>query len=60
MRVDLDDLVVLLADGVDELFNPGGPASVRLAGDFLCETMTRSDIEPQPAGELRVFSWEVG
>ncbi|MFC0547893.1 type VII secretion system-associated protein [Kutzneria chonburiensis] len=42
-RVDLGDLVVLLADGVDVLFNPGGPASVRLTGDFLRETMMLGD-----------------
>ncbi|MFD9698137.1 type VII secretion system-associated protein [Lentzea sp. NPDC059081] len=38
-RIELDELVVALADGVDVLFNPGGPASVRLTGDFMRETL---------------------
>ncbi|MGI5499186.1 type VII secretion system-associated protein [Lentzea sp. CA-135723] len=38
-RIDLDDLVVSLADGVDVLVNPGGPAAVRLGGDFVRDTL---------------------
>ncbi|MFE5566562.1 type VII secretion system-associated protein [Amycolatopsis japonica] len=34
-RVDLGELLELLADGVDVCFNPGGPAAVRLTADFL-------------------------
>lgn len=36
-RIDLDELVVLLADGVDVLINPAGPTSVGLTGDFMRE-----------------------
>jgi hypothetical protein len=48
-EVDLYDLVGLLPDGVDVLFNPGGPAVVRLAGAFLRETVLDAD-GPVPAG----------
>ncbi|MFC3456272.1 type VII secretion system-associated protein [Amycolatopsis speibonae] len=34
-RIDLAGLVELLAEGVDVLFNPGGPAMVRLNADFM-------------------------
>ncbi|GGU86952.1 type VII secretion system-associated protein [Lentzea flava] len=44
-RIDLDELVVLLADGVDVLINPAGPASVRLTGDFMRETSMLTDEE---------------
>jgi hypothetical protein len=63
-RVDLLELVELLADGVDALFNPGGPASVRLTGDFLRETTLLGDEDFPAAAEavagLRVQPWEVG
>ncbi|GLY00692.1 type VII secretion system-associated protein [Actinoplanes sp. NBRC 101535] len=37
--VDLDQLLVITADeGYDALVNPGGPAPVRLAADFLRQT----------------------
>ncbi|MGW4127750.1 type VII secretion system-associated protein [Amycolatopsis japonica] len=65
-RIDLGELVELLADGVDVLFNPGGPASVRLTGDFMRETLEMD--EEQVAGlyaksnkdvsGLRVVMWE--
>ncbi|WP_197288450.1 type VII secretion system-associated protein [Nocardia sp. NRRL S-836] len=64
-RIDLDDLVVLLADGVDVLFNPGGPAALRLTGDFLRETLVMAGDEVadlhargRRAAELRVVRWE--
>ncbi|MFC9251865.1 type VII secretion system-associated protein [Amycolatopsis thailandensis] len=34
-RIDLAALVGLLTDGVDVLFNPGGPAAVRLNASFM-------------------------
>lgn len=65
-RVDLEEVVDLLADGVDVLFNPGGPASVRLTGDFLRETTMLDDekvaelyAEHRDAEGLRVVPWEV-
>jgi hypothetical protein len=66
-RIDLDELVVLLADGVDVLFNPGGPASVRLTGDFMRETLMMDDEQVaalyanhQDASGLRVMPWTPG
>jgi len=43
---DLEDVVQLLADGVDVLINPRGPGSARLTGDFIRETLMLSDEEP--------------
>jgi hypothetical protein len=61
-RVELLELVELLADGVDVLFNPGGPAPTRLTGDFLRSTTLLGDDEfPVPAQDiarLRVLPWE--
>lgn len=60
-RVDLTELVELLADGVDALFNPGGPAPVRLTGDFLRETTLLDEDDfpaPDDAGALRIVPWE--
>jgi hypothetical protein len=61
-RVELLELVELLADGVDVLFNPGGPAPTRLTGDFLRGTTLLGDDEfPVPAQDiarLRVLPWE--
>ncbi|WP_410586381.1 type VII secretion system-associated protein [Amycolatopsis sp. lyj-23] len=65
-RVDLGELVGLLADGADALFNPGGPASVRLSGEFLRETLAmdgaRIDALHANAGRdassSRVITWE--
>ncbi|MET0495260.1 MAG: type VII secretion system-associated protein [Actinoplanes sp.] len=37
--VDLDELSALTAGDYDALFNPGGPAPVRLAADFLRTTV---------------------
>lgn len=63
-RVDLDELVVHLADGVDVLINPGGPASTRLTGDFIRETLLVDDeritdpgTREQAARTLRVIPW---
>lgn len=55
----------MLADGVDVLFNPAGPASVRLTGDFMRETLMMDDEQVtalhaqhlQGSG-LRVVPWE--
>ncbi|MET8759871.1 type VII secretion system-associated protein [Lentzea sp. NPDC004782] len=65
LRTDLEDLVVLLADGVDVLFNPGGPASVRLYGDFVRNSLLLDDKEVaelyeryREAQELRIKLWE--
>ena len=63
-RIDLDDLVALLADAVDVLFNPGGPASLRLTGDFLRETLMMADdvadlyARRRHESELRMVRWE--
>ena len=38
-NVELAELVELLPDGIDVLINPGGPAPVRLAGDFIWQTV---------------------
>lgn len=63
-RVELAELVEQLADGVDVLFNPGGPASVRLTGDFLRETMFLDDDEFVLPGDavagLRFVPWDLG
>ena len=65
-RTDLEGVVELLADGVDVLFNPGGPASVRLTGDFIRETTLLDEAEVaeifeqyRETGELRMGLWEV-
>ena len=67
LRIDLDGLVMTLADGVDVLFNPGGPASVRLTGDFMRETFMMSDDEASAAYDryrqesgARIVPWEPG
>lgn len=60
-RVDLTELVEQLADGVDVLFNPGGPASVRLTGDFLRETTLLGEDDfptPDDVEGLRIVPWE--
>ncbi|MET8759872.1 type VII secretion system-associated protein [Lentzea sp. NPDC004782] len=43
LRADVEDLVALLADGVDVLFNPGGDTCVRLLGDFVREVLSMDD-----------------
>jgi len=65
-RIDLDQMVELLADEVDVLFNPGGPASVRLTGDFMRETLLMDDekiaelhAEHRNAEDLRVVPWDL-
>ncbi|WP_410604743.1 type VII secretion system-associated protein [Amycolatopsis sp. lyj-90] len=65
-RIDLGELTGLLADGIDVLFNPGGPASVRLAGDFMRETLEMDEVSfselyasaAQDASGVQVFRWE--
>jgi hypothetical protein len=65
-RIDLDELVELLADEIDVLFNPAGPASVRLTGDFMRETTLMDDDQiaelyagfPDADG-LQVVPWEL-
>ena len=44
-RCDLEALVMLLADEVDVLVNPGGPAMTRLSGDFVRAAFMASDDE---------------
>ncbi len=44
-RVNLSDVVAMLPDAVDMLVNPGGPASVRLTGDFIRATVAMDDAE---------------
>ncbi|WBB80448.1 type VII secretion system-associated protein [Micromonospora sp. WMMD882] len=44
-RIDLAELVALLPDRVDTLFNPAGPAPMRLIGDFVRETLLMGDDE---------------
>ncbi|GLY54513.1 type VII secretion system-associated protein [Lentzea sp. NBRC 102530] len=63
-RIDLEELVVLLADGIDVFFNPGSPAAVRLTGDFIRETLMLDDeraaelyAEHQEATDLQVAPW---
>jgi hypothetical protein len=45
-RIDLPDLVCLLPDRVDVLFNPAGPVPFRLAGDFVRDALLTSDTPP--------------
>lgn len=42
-RIDLEELVLVLADRVDVLVNPIGPASLRLTGEFMRETVLTDD-----------------
>ncbi|WP_306750437.1 type VII secretion system-associated protein [Saccharothrix yanglingensis] len=65
-RIDLVELVNMLADDVDVLFNPGGPASVRLVGDFMRRALALSDEEVGATYQrfhggqsLEVLPWEV-
>ncbi|BCJ52713.1 hypothetical protein Asp14428_41880 [Actinoplanes sp. NBRC 14428] len=48
-HVDLSGVVSLLQDGVDVLFNPGGPVPFRLTGEFLRETLIMTDEEAATA-----------
>ncbi|MFC3456500.1 type VII secretion system-associated protein [Amycolatopsis speibonae] len=65
-RIDLGELVELLPDGVDVLFNPAGPAAVRLDGEFMRETLDMDDEQiaglyaksNQDVSGLRVVTWE--
>ena len=64
-RIDLEELVVMLADEQDVLFNPAGTASVRLTGDFMRESLMLSDekvtelyAQHREESGLQVFPWE--
>ncbi|OJF10890.1 type VII secretion system-associated protein [Couchioplanes caeruleus] len=66
---DLMGLVTALPDGIDVLFNPGGPVPVRLTGDFLRETLMMGDEELAEAydhlrssapGPVPVLPWVLG
>ncbi|GLY00694.1 MULTISPECIES: type VII secretion system-associated protein [Actinoplanes] len=66
-RIELDTLIERLADGIDVMINPNGPASVRLTGDFLRHTATLSAEEVAALqatfrGEesVTVVPWEMG
>ncbi|WIX98212.1 type VII secretion system-associated protein [Amycolatopsis mongoliensis] len=67
-RIDLGELTELLADEVDVLFNPAGPAAVRLSGDFMRESLALDDERVaelyansnQGTSGLRVVPWEPG
>ena len=66
-RADVEELVGLLADGVDVLFNPDGPASVRLLGSFIRSTTLLTDEDADAArarlrdtGSVRVLPWTAG
>ncbi|WP_110495026.1 type VII secretion system-associated protein [Amycolatopsis antarctica] len=51
---DVEELVDLLSDDVDVLFNPGGPAAARLAGSFVrsARTLEDGDVDAAYAGFL--------
>jgi hypothetical protein len=70
-RIDLTELVSLLPDRVDVLFNPAGPMPFRLLGDFIRETLMMGDDEVAEAYEavraampaerqLEIVPWTVG
>ncbi|WP_410611330.1 type VII secretion system-associated protein [Amycolatopsis sp. lyj-109] len=66
-RADLMELVELLDDDVDVLFNPGGAASVRLTGDFLRLTVLLDDDQVEALysarpelRDLRISSYDTG
>nr|WP_067494858.1 type VII secretion system-associated protein [Actinoplanes sp. TFC3] len=64
-RADLDEVVAALPDQVDVLLNPGGPATVRLTGDFIRATAAMKDDELTAArtsfrseGDISVEPWQ--
>ncbi|GAA2491437.1 hypothetical protein Ahu01nite_028810 [Winogradskya humida] len=64
-RAGLEDVVATLPDGVDVLLNPGGPATVRLTGEFIRATVDMNDDELEaaraafrPDGEITVEPWQ--
>ncbi|AGL14091.1 type VII secretion system-associated protein [Actinoplanes sp. N902-109] len=64
-RAGLEDVVAALPAGVDVLLNPGGPASVRLTGEFVRATAGMSDEELaaaraafRPEGDVTLVPWE--
>ncbi|UOZ06913.1 type VII secretion system-associated protein [Amycolatopsis sp. WQ 127309] len=64
-RTDLAGLVELIGTDLDVLFNPGGPASVRLTGDFLRLTaeLTEDELAAihqsfSSAAEFKTATWE--
>ncbi|EQD82328.1 hypothetical protein A8924_5848 [Saccharopolyspora erythraea NRRL 2338] len=67
-RVDIDELVELLADDADVLFNPGGPATVRLVGGFIRSVPALTDDEVAEMhdkyvgdldGRVEVMPWQL-
>jgi hypothetical protein len=65
-RVGIADLVKRLGGDVDVLFNPGGPSSIRLTGDFMRETASMDDAdvsriyaEHHVAKDLQVIPWDI-
>ncbi|WP_307868211.1 type VII secretion system-associated protein [Umezawaea beigongshangensis] len=64
-RVGVETLAGLLPEGVDVLFNPGGPASVRLVGDFVRKAAELTPAEVSSAQavnedeRLLVLPWDV-
>lgn len=65
-RVDLAELVGLLNDRYDALFNPGGATAVRLTGDFLRQTLALDGdelrdmySEYQNLNDLQIVPWDV-
>jgi hypothetical protein len=64
-RIDLGELVELLADGVDVFFNPTGPAAVRLTGGFMHESLKMDEervaqlyAQQQNAAGPQAVPWE--
>ncbi|MFI0805618.1 hypothetical protein SAMN04489729_7062 [Amycolatopsis lurida] len=67
-RIDLSELIELLPEEVDVLFNPAGPAAVRLNGEFMHESLMMEDEQvaelyansARGTSALRVTTWEPG
>ncbi|MEV7043711.1 type VII secretion system-associated protein [Amycolatopsis sp. NPDC051061] len=67
-RIDLGELIELVGSELDVLFNPGGPAAVRLNGDFMRDSLAMTDERVaelyansgQDGSGLRVIPWEPG
>jgi hypothetical protein len=66
-RIELETLVERLADGIDVMINPNGPAPVRLTGGFLRHTAQLSEEQVAELQEVfrdsegvTVVPWEMG
>lgn len=65
-RIDLAELAELLAEDTDVLFNPAGPAAVRLTGEFMRASLVMDDEQvaelyansSQGGSGMRVVPWE--